>query len=346
MQWWAQPVPFDEARSVWSAYLGAANMPHGPRLEAVLTRDHEARDGKAAAGDMAGRLREVFEAYSARHGSTVVDPSSSAAEGSGLTAGSNMGWEAVQATNTKLDVASPVALQAMFRAASLKEVLAQHWKETASRLLPGSDSEGSSDGSSDGSSGSESSDDEGRKGAGSISSFEDLWALMRQVHEATLMGSRTEGRSDEAVYRLAGFSPAAEAAASSEGAPAAAPTRRPGGAINNASEAWQDYSRGLGAAAAAGGTSSGSVSANPRPYAGARPLLRFRQTFMLGPTASTASTSAVTPGLGSTGDHGSIDTHASNRGVELRVRVSELRHEAGLSPTAMRHMLAVCGKGR
>lgn len=89
-----------------------------------------------------------------------------------------------------------------------------------------------------------------------------------------------------------------------------------------------------------------SAPAPPVPPEGAQPILRFRQTFVLSATPSPSATSVATSGFGPSAQPGSLDSHPSNRGVELRVRLSELQREAGLSDEAMQLLVDVCGPDR
>ena len=121
--------------------------------------------------------------------------------------------------------------------------------------------------------------------------------------------------------------------------------------VSRESSAWAKYSSELQEQEADDPDSGSNFFASPPPNPGARPLLRFRQSFMLAPTASTAATSSATPGLGPAPGSdgitaGSLDADVSNRCVEVRVSVPELRHETGLSEAAMKHILAVCGRDR
>ena len=157
---------------------------------------------------------------------------------------------------------------------------------------PGDESSDSSDSSS---SSSSSEDDAARIAAppASLASFEDLWGLMKLVYKETLDWSGalpSQGVAGGSAHLLAGFAIADSS-----------PLARDGGRYEagDASEAWKRYSSGLGQAASdAAAGSGGGVSLRRRPYPGARPLLRFKQSFVLGPTAATAATSSATPGLG------------------------------------------------
>lgn len=312
-----------------------------PRLDQVLTQDQLARSSKDGAtlssGSLAEGLKEVYLSYASRHGSPVMPPPS----GDNLPAGdetySNLSWEEVQRLNTALDPMAPASLKALFKAPSLKEVLAQHWRETMRRLVPKgteSSSSSSSDESSGSGSSSDSGSDEAREPPPGLASFEDLWGLMREVYDSTLQsGGEHHPSEKDDLHRLAGFALAASSPLSAES---------PAPSVGPASEAWQKYTT-----AQQQDSPLDDVALNPRPYAGARPLIRFKQTFVLGPTASSASTSAASPNLkGPNGAPGSLDTHPDNLGVELRVRVPELRLEVGMTPEGMKHVLAICGKDR
>jgi len=252
---------------------------------------------------------------------------------------SSLSWEEVQKANADLDPMTPSSLKSLFRAPSLKEVLAAHWRETIGRLVP-SVSDGSSDSSSSSSSSDDSSDDaDAPKPPPGLASFEQLWGLMLKVYRAS---TELEGRDHRAplqdngaavpLYRLAGFSVAASSPLSADPGPG--------------SEAWRQYVHHKASAATSQHDNDGA-SVHPRPYPGARPLIRFKQTFVLGPTASSASTSAASPNLGGPkGEPASLDTHPDNLGVELRVAVPELRHEVGMSVEAMKRVLAICGSER
>jgi hypothetical protein len=252
LSWWSKPVPFEEASGVWSEYLRAAEMPHGPTLERVLVADSEARkmpgsssagggsvagasgevESGAAGGGLSAQLRELYESFSSRHGGTLPPPAATAAAGVGSGGGPSpdleLSWRQVQDLNSKLDVSSPLALQAAFRSASVQQLLAQHWQRTAQKYLPR---------------------DGDRQTDAAPATFEDLWGLMKRVHEATLSRSSSSSSSSSppsssssaSRYPLAGFSPAAAAIAGAEGSrgPESSPSSAP--AVHNGSDAWMSY---------------------------------------------------------------------------------------------------------
>ncbi len=153
-------------------------------------------------------------------------------------------------------------------------MLGEQWRRAAGGAAEGGEASSSSS-SSDGSSSSSSSESEGEgkadidADAAPVSSFEDLWAIMKKVHEATVSSAALSATGEPHAERVGGFRWAAGAKESK------------GGVMNGAS-AWEQYSAALSDRqhAAVEATALGALGV--KPYEDARPILRFKQTFVLG----------------------------------------------------------------
>lgn len=290
LAWWQQPVPFPEAQQAWSSYLAAAGMPHGPRLEEVILADQKARaKGAAGAGEEAGRvqavseqLREVFEAFAARHGSTLYGsggstgpgstatsgetPSSSGgvggtsetsgAGGAGGSWGGDLSWDEVQRLNAGLDVTSGEALASSFSAPSLRDVLRRHWQDTARTFLPAASAAAGS---------GEGVDSAAAPAPDSLRSFEDLWQLMLQVYDTTL--SQAGASTSDPTATASASTPAAAAGSSGSGSTGGvvhAAAQGADGVLSRAEQQWGPYVDDMAGRASAVHTVPGSP-----PYPGA-----------------------------------------------------------------------------
>eukprot|EP00955_Chlamydomonas_euryale_P068073 360016-Chlamydomonas_euryale.AAC.1 len=225
-----------------------------------------------------------------------------------------------------LNASGSDAVLAALERGSLKALLAAHWDAVTERHAPLLQQQGQQAGQPNG-----------------VTSFEDLWQLMLHVHAATAAAGGPGPAAAPTASAAAGFSPAVAAAADAWGASVGAvpPTAAAASSVSNTSDAWRSYVRGRGLGAVGAAAACGTP-----PYAGARPVLRFTQALVLGPSSSTGATSAATHGLPPAHAQGSLDDAPQNRAVELRVAVSDLRREAGLSVDGMRHLLDVCGRDR
>ncbi|KAF5832423.1 hypothetical protein DUNSADRAFT_11669 [Dunaliella salina] len=352
--WWqgqgAVAPSFEEARTAWQQYVEMAGCPaHAPLLEDIITADTELRAARAA---VRAAAREATRA--------ALPALSRDSEGSSEE-GDAPAKERLLAAQQRADHLN-ASIADLFRS-----FVARNGTATAP-IGPAAHTGAHSPPSPATTHGDTSSNVRSNVSSSSINP-ESAWGAISARNKALnplLVGNNTKAAGSSSLLSifkpefLAAAGPAAPAPPEDTAAQAAAEAAR---REEERSRQWNKYlqtqRKHAESEAAQGQAWPVSAQVAP-PYPGARPIVRFQQSIILGPASALTSSQGLaerlaaleasdaahpaTLGLGS--PPVMLPDHPSSKRVTMKVKMSELAEEMGLSGSAVEYMKLVAGRSR